>query len=141
MSRFIHIIDGDYGEQIAEFVLTGLRQNPAIELRTPKHYRNWLKRPKIKWVTETWIIGETISKIEKLDEGLEFIPETEWHPKDLTSQPSGLTRFIKNLTPPSKTSSPRQSKKIHFRLTFKNGTNCTAIADARVFQNIHSLVE
>jgi hypothetical protein len=143
MTRFVHFLGGDYGEQIAEYVLQGLHQQPALALSVPVSGRNFLGLRRKKWQKEIWIIQEKIRKIEKLQEG--FLPQTQpdWSlPGMATHRAKGdWQKFLENFKLHPTPGNPRQVKQIQFRLEFADGSGTIALGDARVFQNILGLVD
>ncbi len=143
MSRFIQIIDGDYGKQLAEFTLVGLSQKPALTMLSPQIYKNWLKRTKTRWIKSVWLVEDKIARIEKIEEGFLAPENAEWDFSVIESESMAKSfgKFAGKFNTPKDTGPLRNVKKIHFRLWFKDNTQCTAIADARVFQNIHAVVE
>ncbi len=143
MSRFIQILDGDYGAQTAEFTLIGLQQKPALALRVPETYRNWRRRIKTRMAKVVWPIEEKVARVEKIDEGNWQPGSIEWNFDTIEreSLSRSFGKFTDKFSPPTDTGPMRNVKKIHFRLWFKDGTQLTAIADARVFQNLHAVVE
>jgi hypothetical protein len=138
MSRFIHILSGDYGEQIAEYVLQGLHQAPALTIAVPVLKRRWYGLKRRQWQPQILIIAEHIAGIEKLEEG--YMPE--WHNDWLLPGIAGykrkgdMQRLMENFKLDAQPGSPRKVKQIRFKISFKDGTACIAIGDARVFQNI-----
>jgi len=143
MSRKIDIIDGDIPKQTAEYSLVGLYQKPAIEFKFKRSKKVLRFFTRQIWIKETWIIADTIERVERLPDAA---PQTTVNQWNLPSQ-KGLSatkdskRFFANLHKPDTAPHPNRVKRVTFRIIFKNGQSCTAVADARVFQNFLALAD
>lgn len=142
MSRFIHIMAGDYGEQIAEYVLQGLQQSPALSLHVPvKVRRFWRWRQAM--APKILDIRREIVRIEKLAEGYLSQGQSDWRLPGVGGFKSktDAQRLLENFALEAQPGNPRQNKQIRFQIFFKDGTQCQAIGDTRVFQNILAQIQ
>lgn len=133
MSRIVEIVAGDFGQQTAEFISEGVMQRPSLSLDV-YFLKKGLLGTRKRWEHVIWPIKEYVSKVELLEELPGEGEETEWVLPGVKAKRKAASK-----TPKVGEKVSRKSKRVRFQIRFTDGRTVTAIADARIFQNMFAM--
>ncbi len=142
MSNEVYIIEGDFSPQIARFTQIGIYRKPALQLRVPVPVKRFWKKGLVYCpIEQTWPVKEKIRSVEKISD-IAKATATDWDLPGRQNQGQGFWKsfsgfFKKSYAMPIH---PRAYKQVRFKMVFQDGQSCVAIADARIFQNLHALL-